>query len=146
MCQKAVLVDFGWSMFGHAWICISSRLAGYHAPGLLSLRRGALAHHRLARGSSSVQFARHVRVCMLSLPTVLPIQERQFQNLQRLSNCRLGHISTALQSIGQTSLQKDLGQCFPRLPPSRGKAASTGSNPPVKPHVPFIPKCRHIKN
>ena len=23
----------------------------------------------------SVQFARHVRVCMLSLPTVLPIQE-----------------------------------------------------------------------
>ena len=58
-----------------------SQCAGYHAPGLLSLRCGALAHRGLARGSSSVQFARHVRVCMRSSPTVLPTQERQFNNL-----------------------------------------------------------------
>ena len=51
------------------------RFAGYHAPGLLSLRRGALAHRRLARGSSSVQFARHAWVYQHSHPTVLPTQE-----------------------------------------------------------------------
>ena len=48
------------------------RFAGYHAPGLLRLRRGALAHRGLARGSSSVQFARLVRVCMHSRPHLTP--------------------------------------------------------------------------
>jgi len=48
------------------------RCAGYHAPGLLSLRRGALAHRGLARGSSSVQFARRVRVCKHSRPHFTP--------------------------------------------------------------------------
>ena len=44
------------------------RSAGFHAPGLPSLRRGALAHRGLARGSSSVQFTRHVWVYTHSHP------------------------------------------------------------------------------
>ena len=48
------------------------RFAGYHAPGLLRLRRGTLAHRGLARGSSSVQCARHARVCTHSRPRSTP--------------------------------------------------------------------------
>jgi len=57
------------------------RFAGYHAPGLLSLRRGALAHRRLARGSSSVQFARRAWVYQHSHPTIRPTKASQSYDL-----------------------------------------------------------------
>ena len=44
-------------------------------PGLLGLRQGALAHRGLARGSSSVQCARHARVCTHSRPCSTPYSE-----------------------------------------------------------------------
>ena len=57
------------------------RFAAYDPPGMLSLRQGSLAGRGLARGSSSVQFARHDQVCMHFQPTILPTQEWQFKNL-----------------------------------------------------------------
>ena len=58
-----------------------TRSAGYHAPGLHSLRRGALAHRRLARGSSSVQFARRAWVYQHSHPTVRLTKASQSSDL-----------------------------------------------------------------
>ena len=48
--------------------------ARYYAPGLPDLRQGALAHHGLVRGSSSVQVPRHAWLHWSSHPAQLPAE------------------------------------------------------------------------
>ena len=84
-----------------------TRFAGYHAPGLLRLRRGALAHRRLARGSSSVQFAGRAWVYQHSHPTALPTQECQFENLIQL------HIAAHIAKLSTLILAPQTNRIFP---------------------------------
>ena len=84
-----------------------TRFAGYHAPGLLRLRRGALAHRRLARGSSSVQFARRAWVHQHSHPTALPTQDCQFKNLIPV------HIAAHTAKLNTLILAPQTNRTFP---------------------------------